>query len=117
MLFSAQMLFDESSACILEELADDIETGASRQVSPPVPLAVSRENMLDSPHEALFLRRMDALSGSLARQVDGDVVVHAASEVTKEWPKVPKDGHAPKLENSEKPFLSNELSCRRELAK
>jgi hypothetical protein len=78
---TAQILFDECSAATLEELADQIETGRPEHPPSRPCLAACRTGTLDPPHLAL-LQKIEALTASIAAQVESDMARLPPGEVT-----------------------------------
>jgi multidrug resistance protein MdtO len=72
-----QKAFDEHSAGTLEELANEIESGAARRSTLPESRTDRRAELLD-PSQLALLEGMKGVIGSLAKQIDGDVVQQAA---------------------------------------
>jgi multidrug resistance protein MdtO len=73
----AQKAFDECEGRVLEQLADEIETGTPRQSSLPECLSAWRPELFDSSHLAL-LHGLDGLTSSLAAEIDNEVIQLAA---------------------------------------
>jgi hypothetical protein len=69
---TAQILFDECSAGVLEALADEIETGRPRHSFPYPCLASYRKQAMDSSHFAL-LQKIDTLTTAIAAQIDSEM--------------------------------------------
>lgn len=76
---TAQILFDECSAGVLQELADAIETGRPRHSSPRPCLAVRTEKL--NPLHFALIQNIDSLTTAIADQIDSEIA--ALTDVAK----------------------------------
>jgi multidrug resistance protein MdtO len=74
---TAQILFDECSAGVLEALADEIETGRPRNSFPHPCLASCRKQAMDSSHFGL-LQKIDVVTKTIVAEVDNEIVPRPA---------------------------------------